>query len=307
MGVGVGEAGCLPAGHSLIGDMFPRRQRSLAVSIFQCGAVVGTSLGLFIIGLIGQSLGWRAALVWAGAAGLPLALLAWFTMREPPRPQETKPPYDVIVSTLAALLKRPAFVHLTLAYSIGTICTNGLTQWMPAFLMRSYGMTMAEVGAWSGLASAIGGILGLLTGGLAAAWLSKHDPRWELRIPLFAYATYIPIFVLMALSSSAWMALVLKTLAFYVAAIGGGVALSSVQSFAEPNRRATAVSIVLFLSSLLGLGLGPYLVGLVSDLLTPALGRESLRYALLASVVIVIWAVVHFQLALQRSARDRVN
>jgi MFS family permease len=182
-----------------------------------------------------------------------------------------------------------------------------MTQWMPTLLIRSFGMTMAQVGAWSGMASAVGGVLGLLTGGLLASWLAPRDPSWELRLPAITYAIYIPLYILMILSPTALAALLLKTIANFVASIGAGLALASVQSFAEPNRRATAVAIALFLSSLLGMGLGPYVIGALSDILAPSLGRESLRYAMLISCAIVVWAVVHFCLATKHSAKDRVN
>jgi MFS family permease len=307
MGVGVGEAGCVTAAHSLISDYFPRERRALAISIFQAGAVVGLSAGLFAVGLIGQTLGWRAALQTIGLAGLPLALLSWLTLREPARPTAKSPENEPALTAMAALMKRPAFVHLVVAYALSTICTSSMTQWMPTLLIRSFGMTMAQVGAWSGMASAVGGVLGLLTGGFLASWLAPRDPRWELRLPTITYAIYIPLYILMILSPTALAALSLKTVGNFVAAIGGGLALASVQSFAEPNRRATAVSIALFLSSLLGMGLGPYLIGALSDMLAPSLGRESLRYAMLISCAIVVWAVVHFHLATKHSAKDRVN
>jgi hypothetical protein len=95
-------------------------------------------------------------------------------------------------------------------------------------------------------------------------------------------------------------------LATFLAASGGGVALSAVQSYAEPHRRATAVSLTLFLSSLVGLGLGPLVIGLLSDALKPAFGQESLRYALLGSSSVLLWAAVHFHLSSRSAARDRV-
>jgi MFS family permease len=307
MGVGVGEAGCVTAAHSLISDYFPRERRALAISIFQAGAVVGLSVGLFIVGAIGQTLGWRAALQIVGLAGAPLALLSWLTLREPMRPQAQTPTNEPALQAIGALMRRPAFVHLAVAYALSTICTSSMTQWMPSLLMRSFGMSMAQVGAWSGMASAVGGVLGLLTGGFLATWLAPRDPRWELRLPAITYALYIPLYILMILSPTAVSALLLKTVANFVAAIGGGLAVASVQSFAEPNRRATAVSLVLFLSSMLGMGLGPYLIGALSDILAPSLGRESLRYAMLISCAIVVWSVAHFHLAAKHSTKDRVN
>jgi MFS family permease len=103
------------------------------------------------------------------------------------------------------------------------------------------------------------------------------------------------------------MALLMKAGGNFFAAVGAGVALAAVQSYSEPYRRATAVALLYFLACLLGLGLGPYLIGLTSDLLAPRFGNESLRYALLVSCAILLWSVVHFLLASRTSLVDRVD
>jgi predicted MFS family arabinose efflux permease len=307
MGVGIGEAGCLAPAHSLLGDYFPRERRALAISLFQCGAVIGSSVGLFMVGALGQHLGWRASLQIAGFIGVPVALLAFLTLREPPRPAGAHQAKEPALQAIGALFRRPALVHLTIAYALSMICSSGLTQWFPSYLVRSFGMSLAQVGAWAGLTSGIGGIAGLLTGGFAATWLARRDPRWEMWIPAIAVGACAPLYVLMAVSPTAGLALVFKGCAYYMAAVSGGVALSSVQSFAEPHRRATAVSLVIFFSSLLGQGVGPVLLGTISDVLRPSFGQESLRYALLLSSAALVWSCIHYLLSARRSREDRVN
>ena len=308
MGVGVGEAGCIPTAHSLIGDLFPRQRRALAISIFSAGGSIGTSGGMLIVGMLGQELGWRTALQIVGLSGVPLALLVYFTMREPVRKLTAETTEkEPARAALRALVRRPAFVHLVIAYGVGSICTFGVAQWAPTFLIRSFGLSMTEVGAWSGLATVTGGVLGMLTGGLAATWLMPRDARWELWIPAIAYACCAPVYALMFLSPTPLLALVLKAGGNFFAALGAGVAFSAVQSFSEPNRRATAVALFYLVTSLLGLGLGPYLIGLASDLLQPRFGVESLRYALFLSCGVLVWSIVHFLLAVRSSGRDRVN
>lgn len=307
MGVGVGEAGCIPTAHSLIGDLFPRRRRALAISIFSAGGSIGTSGGMLLVGVLGQELGWRTALQIVGLSGVPLALLIYFTVREPVRRLDGETQKEPAGTALRALLRRPAFLHLVAAYGIGSICTFGVAQWAPTFLIRSFGLSMVEVGAWSGLATVTGGVLGMLTGGLAATVLMPRDPRWELWIPAIAYACCAPVYALMFLSHTPFLALVMKAGGNFFAALGAGVAFSAVQSFSESNRRATAVALFYLVTSLLGLGLGPYLIGLASDLLEPRFGVESLRYALFLSCGVLLWSIVHFLLAVRSSARDRVN
>jgi MFS family permease len=306
MGVGIGEAGCVPPAHSAIGDYFPRQRRALAISLFNVGAVIGAAGGLFFVGALAENLGWRSSMIFVGLAGVPLAILTFFTVREPKRPKTYDPKGEKASETILALLKRPAFLHLALAFSIGDICSQGFGNWSPTFLIRSFGMGMAEVGGWVGLSKALGGILGMLTGGLLASWLIPRDARWELWIPTAALAACMPIFIIMILSPWAWLVLAMMAVIAFFGALGSGVAIAAVQTFAEPHRRATAVSLVLFLASLLGAGIGPYLIGLVSDLLEPTFGRESLRYALLISCVMLVWGVIHYAIAARRTHKDLV-
>jgi MFS family permease len=307
MGVGVGEAGCVPPAHSLIGDYFPREKRALGISLFNAGAAVGVAGGMFLIGSLGESLGWRASLQIVGLMGLPLALLTWLTLPEPERPVCTETTKQNAFQSIGTLLRRRAFLHLAIAYSVGQVCTNGVSQWAPTFLMRSFGMGMAEVGAWIGAVTAVGGILGVISGGLLASRLLPRDMRWELWIPAGALTACIPMFIIMVLSPYVWLVLLMKAFIGFFNAISAAVAIAAVQSFAEPHRRATAVSLVLFLASLLGGGLGPYLIGAASEFLAPTFGQESLRYAILVACTMLFWSIAHYFLAARNAVQDRVN
>jgi predicted MFS family arabinose efflux permease len=307
MGVGVGEAGCVPTAHSLIGDLFSRERRALAISIFTSGGSIGTSGGMLLVGFLGEHYGWRTALQVVGLAGAPLALLVYFTVREPVRRIEGDTAKEPAMTALRGLLRRPALVHLIIAYGVGSICTFGVTQWAPTFLIRSFGLSMTEVGAWSGLATVVGGVAGMLTGGFVATWLAPRDPRWELWLPAAAYLACAPVYALMFLSPVAWLALLMKAGGNFFAAMGAGVVFSAVQSLSEPHRRATAVSLLFLVTCMLGLGLGPYLIGLASDLLTQRFGVESLRYALLLSCGVLLWSIIHFMLAARTARQDRAG
>ncbi len=307
MGVGVGEAGCVPASHSLIGDYFPPEKRALGISFFQAGGLAGLSAGLLVTGVLADHFGWRAALMIVGLSGLPLSVLVFFTMREPERRGHARSsPAEPALAAIGALLRRPALRHLVLALSIGAFGSYGITQWLPAFFIRSHGLSLTQIGLWSGTAAGIGGILGVMCGGLGATRLIPRDARWELWLPAIAYGGSAPLYALVFLSPSPVTAIVIKVFATFLAASGGGVALSAIQSFAEPNRRATAIAMVLFLSSLLGLGLGPLLVGVASDIMAPQFGKESLRYALLMSTAALLWAGLHFYMSSRRASEDRV-
>jgi predicted MFS family arabinose efflux permease len=247
--------------------------------------------------MLGETLGWRHTLQVIGLAGVPLALLIVATMPEPANRSHSGRNTETAVSALSALLRQSTFVHLVFGFSLGSICTFGISQWLPAFLIRSFGMGMGEVGAWVGLTSAASGIVGLIAGGLAVTRLAARDHRWELWLPALAFLLVTPIYALLFLSPHAWLAITLKFVANFVGSVASGVAIASVQSLVEKNRRATAISIVMFMSSLLGMGLGPAAIGYISDALAPQFGNESLRYALLASCLLPFWASMHFFLA----------
>jgi MFS family permease len=300
IGVGIGEAGCVPPSHSLIGDYFPREKRALGISLYAAGAAVGVAGGMIVIGLLGEKLGWRYSLQAIGIMGLPLALLTILTLREPQRPKSDAIVKESPRQSIVALLRRPAFVHLAIGFAVAHVCTDGSAQWFPAFMMRSFDMRMAEVGVWVGTITAGFGVLGVISGGMLASWLLQRDPRWEQWIPTVAAALCVPFFILMVLSKNVVVALSMRALMTLFNAAGQSVATAAVQSFAEPHRRATAVSLVCG-------GGGPYLIGLTSDLLEPALGEESLRYAMLVSCVMLVWATAHFGLASRNALKDRVN
>lgn len=305
MGVGVGEAGCIPAAHSLIGDLFPPERRAFAIGIFQAGGLLGMSVGLTAAGYLAETWGWRFALLVVGLAGLPLAALIAFTMREPARSvSASNTAGESAMVAVRALMARPTLVHLVLGISIGAFATYGMASWIPAFYIRSHGLSLTEVGFYGALAGGLAGVLGTVIGGLLMIRLRPRDARWELWLPLFGYALTMPLFAAMYLVPSVLVAFLFQAAATILAAAGGTVALSAIQTFAEPHRRATAIAIMLMVSSLIGLGLGPVAVGQASNMLAVIAGGESLRFALAGSSALLLWAGLHFWLAARHAVRD---
>ena len=302
MAVGVGEAGCAPAAHSLLGDLFPRERRAFAISIYQAGGTLGQSVGLAVAGAVAQFWGWRAALVIVGLLGIPLALLIFFTVREPPRSKgHALAAAESMLVTVKALLVRPPLRHLVLGVAIAAFGSYGMTQWIPAFFIRIHGLSLTEVGLYFGTTGAIGGVLGTVFGGYALTHLGRLDVRWELWWPMIVFALF-PLFMIPSFLVDDWkVALGFQLVAFFIGASGGGVALSAMQTYVEPHRRAVAIAIMLLMSALLGLGLGPVAVGVASDLLAPTFGVESLRYALVVVGCVPFWSAVHFWIAARSS------
>lgn len=302
--VGVGEAGCVPTSHSMIGDMFPPAKRTLAVGIFQAGGLLGLSAGMAVAGWLAEIWGWRQAIIVVGLSGIPLALLFWLTVREPVRGTVTigesqREPWS---DALAALLARPALRNVVLGLSIGAFATYGTGQWAAAFFMRSHGLTVAEAGVYGAIIAGGSAVLGTLCSGLVMMALHPRDIRWETWLPAICYALCTPLFVLMFLADTLVVALACQFVGTFLGAIGGTVAITSIQSFAEPHRRATAVALMVMLSSLIGLGLGPLAVGMISDALTPLHGADALGMALAIASAFLGVAAVLFAIA-SRSAQ----
>lgn len=302
MAVGIGEAGCAPAAHSILGDLFPGPRRAFAISVFQAGGALGQSVGLALAGVVAQTYGWRAALVVVGLLGIPLALLLFFTVREPVRGEgHAAASAESTLTTLKALSSRAPLRHLILAISIAAFGSYGMLQWLPAFFMRVHGLSLAEAGGYVGAAKGAAGVLGAVFGGFVLTRLGPRDQRWELWWPMAVFMLS-PLVSLLSLSVDDWrVALGLQMGGAFVGATAGGVMLSAVQTYAEPHRRATALAILMLISSLLGLGVGPVVVGVLSDLLAPTFGVDSLRYALMVIGALPLWAALHFWLAARAS------
>lgn len=296
MAVGVGEAGCVPSSHSMIGDLFPPERRAFAIGVFQSGGLLGLSVGLAVAGLAAERFGWRAALVGIGLAGLPLAALVALTLREPARHTATAEA-EPIQAALRALMARRPLLHVIAGLSLGAFATYGMAQWLPAFFIRSHGASLAQVGIYGALIGGIAGVLGTVAAGLAMVRLRPRDQRWELWLPAGTYVLALPLYAASFAVGELKAALGLQFAAVFLAAGGGSVAISAIQTFAEPNRRATAVAVMMFLSSLIGLGLGPASVGIASDALASTSGADSLRHALILSTAFLGWAALHFAAA----------
>jgi len=293
MAVGIGEAGCVPSAHSMIGDMFPPERRAFAVGVFQAGGLVGMSIGLALAGMLAEAWGWRKAMIAIGLAGIPLAAVIAVTLREPPR-QAAQTSGEAALTALRALAARRPLVHVIAGLSVGAFATYGMAQWLPTFYIRSHGASLTEVGIYGAVFGGLSGVAGTLVSGAAMVRLHRRDARWELWLPALCYILALPCYAASFALPALVPALACQFVAVFLVAAGGTVAISAIQSFAEPHRRATAVAVMVLLSSLIGLGLGPAAVGVASDALSGALGTQSLRYALILSTAFLAWAALHF-------------
>lgn len=316
MGVAIGESGCYSTSLSLISDYFPRAERPRAVARYMLGLSLALMIGYFSAGWLNQLYGWRTTFVLFGLPGVVLGVLAWLTLKEPreiqkhalsasedvsPAPAAASPSVKEVLSTLWV---NPAFRNLFLAFTIWGFFANGLLQWQPAFFMRTHGMTSDQVGTWFAVVQGFGSLFGTYLGGEWASRYAARNERLQLTAIALIYASTAIIYVGIYLSSDHVPALLLLGLTSVIGGAGNGPLFATIQTLVPPRMRAMAVSLMYLFTNLIGLGLGPLLVGILSDALQPRFGQDSLRYALLAFAPGFFWCAWHFWCASRTVAHD---
>lgn len=287
IGVGVGEAGCTPPAHSLISDMVPNEKRSSALAFYALGIPIGTLLGMLIGGFLADGIGWRRAFLVVGLPGVAMALLVVWLLKDPrqivPVPLAAAPsatPELSMFAAMRALMKSRAFVFLIAAGSSAAFLSYGKTTWTTIFFQRTHGMTPGEVGLWFGLAGGAAGILGTFLGGWLADRYGVANRRHVLTAPAIGMAVAAPIAFLAYQATSWQLSLALLFVPTLLNSLYYGPTYSSAQGLVPLRARAVAAATVLFFQNLIGLGLGPLFFGMLSDLLQPAYGEDSVRYVL---------------------------
>lgn len=294
MGVGVGEAGGVAPAYSLIADYFPKAQRGRALAAFSFGIPIGSALGLLFGGLIAHAVNWRAAFVAVGLAGVVLAPAVRLLLREPKRHQ---PAAAGAGGDLRDLVRKPSFWLISLGAAASSVCGYGIAFWLPSFFERSLGLSLVDRALFLAAITLIGGTLGVWGGGWAADRLAARSKRAYVLVPAAAFLLALPCFFFAVQTS--WL-----PLAFLLFLIPQGLNLAwlgpvtaAVQHLVTPDRRATASAAFLFINNLIGLGLGTWYFGAVSDALTPRFGAEALRYAIYSGLGFYVLSAALFFLA----------
>lgn len=280
--VGVGEAGGTPPAHSLITDVAAPEKRARAFAIYQLGPPIGGLIGMVLGGALAGSVGWRMAFVIVGLPGLVLAVLVILLLRDPRRaggPSLQAQPLP-LGEALRQIVSSRAMRLLLATAGFASFATYGVLIWTTIFFQRSHGLTPAETGLWFGLVNGIGSILGVWLGGQIGDRHRLKGKQHLLTIPALAQLLSVP-FLLAALLVPDWrVSMVLLFPAIVLNWLYVAPYYSAVQGLVPPATRAVASAAILFMQNLIGLGLGPVLLGFCSDLLKPAYGTESVRYVL---------------------------
>jgi MFS family permease len=286
IGVGVGEAGCTPAAHSLISDSVPAAKRSSAIAFYGLGVPIGSLLGLIIGGIVNDLYGWRVALMLVGAPGLLLALVVLFVMREPRHLRPVDPNAGAAPAQLSTgeamreIFASRAFVYILIAASVTAFLGYGKGLWTISFFIRSHGLSTTQAGLSMAVVLGLAGVLGTWLGGKIADVYGARDKRHILTFPAYGMALAAPVLFLGYYMEDWRVAVAMLVLPTILNAAYYGPAYGCVQGLVRPEARAVAASIMLFGQNLIGLGLGPFLFGVLSNALQPVAGQESVRWVL---------------------------
>ena len=328
VGVAVGEAGGTAPSVAMVAELYPPERRSTALSVLMLGSALGAIFGLGLGGWLAQHYGWRFAFLLFGAPGIFLGLLLWLTVRSPKVAGQTPAAASAALApapdtqegwarTLAHLLQTPSFVWLVLTGGAWAIAGYAIGTWSPSFLIRSHGLSLQEAGVLVGVAGGIGATVGTLVCGVFTDRMARRDPAWQVGVPLLATLICIPA----SLAFFLWP----PGIAFHVGGIQVPTAflfyslfsffgtwwatpcLGAISHLFPPKYLGQATSIFVMAMTMLGVGIGPLLIGVLSDHFTPSLGGEALRYALAASVSLVVLAALFLAMALPRYRAQRTR
>ena len=309
IGVGVGEAGGSPPAHSMISDIFPPERRASALAFYSMGINFGILFGFLAGGWLNEFFDWRVAFFVVGAPGIVVALFVRYTLREPIRglmedrqDVATDTPFPVVLNLLWSRL---SFRHLAIGGALNAFAGYGSSNWTASFMIRSHDMSTGELGTWLALIMGVGGAIGVFWGSYIAERLAKFDVRWYMWMPTITGMICVPFMIATYVVEGAYTALVVSIVPGVLFNVYLGNSLAMTHALVGLRMRAVASAILFFLINLIGMGLGPWGVGLLSDMLSAELGSESLRYAMLYLLPAAMgWSAVHFLLASRTLQKD---
>lgn len=300
--VAVGEAGVNPASQSIVADYYPATERSLAMSSLTVGGNIGMILGFLVGGYVSQVYGWRAAFFVVGLPGILVGLGLLMFLKEPQRggAEETaqrEVANATVLEAVKAMFASPILRQVLIASTLSGMVTYGVIQWLPAYFSRVHELPQAQVGIVMALFFGVIGAIGTLTGGRLTDVLSRR--RVDLGIKMIAVTQIItvPLLTIGYLSPSLITSLGFLVLPIMVFTFYLGPSLAFIQTYAPIEMRSMAAAIKMLCLNLVGLSLGPLIVGVMSDILEPTAGPRGLALALSGVSLFLLWSALHFWLA----------
>ncbi|WP_439101453.1 spinster family MFS transporter [Congregibacter sp.] len=308
IGVGLGEAGGSPPAHSMISDYYPPEKRATALALYTSGIYIGILLGFAFGGILAEAFGWRKAFMIVGIPGVMLAGLLVLTVREPLRGRwdsaaanADRPSFK---QTMGVLRQRRSFWYFAMGCALTSFIAYGNGNFLPSFLYRNHGMSIGDIGLVLSLVSGVSGAMGTIAGGVLADKLTVRDRRWYAWVPLIGGAlAFFPYFYVLTSGNTTAILVVLFLLSIANSLyLGSSIAVS--HAMVPPRMRALTSAVLFFILNMIGLGLGPFLTGLNSDLLASVSGEDNLRHAMLITNCVGVLAMLMFFKASQHVIHD---
>jgi predicted MFS family arabinose efflux permease len=264
IGVSIGEAGCTPPANSVISDYFPPGRRATALSIYALGIPIGSMIAAVGGSWIATHVGWREAFIWLGVPGLLLAVIVKFTVKEPPR-AVSRHDAPSFVAAFAALAKKPTFWHIAFGSALASFVGYGVGQFLTNFMIRVHGFSLFEAGTIIGVVLGVCAAVGTFSSGFLADRISKRHPNALAWLPALGFCIATPLYLLSFVLPNIWIAMPALMVAAVVHYFYLGPMYAVTQGVVAPLMRATAVAVLLFIVNLIGYGMGPPVIGALSD------------------------------------------
>ena len=285
IGVGIGEAGGSPPSHSMISDIFPPEKRASAIGFYSTGISIGILFGFLFGGWLNEFFGWRVAFFVVGIPGVLLALVLYLTVPEPVRGLAENKASSVdnpsMMTVFKVLLSRRSFLFMALGAAMNAFAGYSTANWVASFMIRTHQMPTGELGTWLALIIGLGGAIGVFGSGVLADNLGKKDKRWYMWVPVYAAAISVPFQIATYWVDGPYAALMCMTIPSILANAYLGATIASVHGMVGLRMRAVSSALLFFILNIIGLGMGPTTVGLVSDSLVDQHDVDSLRYAMM--------------------------
>lgn len=299
MGVGAGEATLNPAAYSLLPDLVRRERVGMAVAVYGIGIYFGSGIALLVGGqivalvtaqpditlpLVGPLKSWQAAFLVVGLLGAPIAVMAKLM----PEPKRGGSASTMPVSEVIAFLRHNIRTYglIVASWSFLFMSAYGLSAWFPTFMVRTFDWTVGEIGLWFGLAIVAGGCGGSLIGGLVSDRWARDGLPGRLRALIVLCIPTMPFALAFPIVDNGALALILCALFFSIQAGAAATVPVVLQELLPPRMRGMGSAIAIAFASLLGLGLGPIMIALITDL---GFGDKAmLRYSLAMAIPILM-------------------
>lgn len=327
MGVGAAEAGGSPTGLSIVSDYFPPKERSTAVGIWYLSSAIGTGIIFLVGGYLAQHYGWRTVFLVAGVPGVIMALILMFAVREPrrgaseiadagppdapvgvnaPPPAEEAP--AKLGEALAYVLRRPAILSMMAGIVLAAAMSSAFGLWSVSFLVRVHHLPIALAAVCIAVAfSVFGIIIPLISGVMGDKLANSKFGRKPERLALLSATTMTGVVICgsaAALSQQAPVAIAMMCLWCGFMLAHNGPANALVLTLLRPRMRGVVIASLQIIATVLGNGLGPFLVGMLSDVYG---GPNSLRWAILTGMSLNVIAVLCFLNGARTAARDSLR